>query len=197
MKPPSQALSQCRSSLALALDAPSHQAGDVLGLLGMAMDTPTSQRTMEVQNGRGRWEDGDGRGQTPEQGSTRTRHGGAPAPRGSGKPRGEQEGRFIDALTVPKRNSNHFWTQASSSPAGSGMLPVFPISHPCWWVGSPSPGLAGISLVLLLIWSGEAWIHPFGRTPLLARSSWLSILLGTDPSPAKWGQRMGTVPGAP
>lgn len=124
VNPPSQTPSQCVSSLALALDAPPRQAGSVLALLGMAMDTPTSQWTMEAQEGHGRW----GRGQTPEQGSTRTRHGGALAPRG------EHKGRFINALTVPKMNSDHSWTQASGSPAGSGMLPVFPISHPCWSV---------------------------------------------------------------
>lgn len=142
-------------------------------------------------------------------GSTRTRHGRATAPRGSRKPKGEQKGWFIDVSAVPTRNSNHFWTQASGSPAGSGMLPAFPISpwsSPSLPAGDPrraqlrqlQPGAGGDFV------SAAACLEPqgldsgtFGTNPLLARVSWLSVPLGITPAPAKrekgnkgWGQNL-------
>lgn len=99
---------------------------------------------------------------------------------------------------VPMRNSNHFWTHSSGSPAGSGMLPAFPISprsSPSLPAGDPSRARqfrqpqprasrdfvsAAACFLLQGLGSGA-----FGTTPLLARVSCLSIPLGINPAPAK------------
>lgn len=152
----------------------------------------------------------DGRGQTP--GAAKNPLGGAP---GLGMAEEEPKGERRDGLlmlllallwepppcaasTIPTRNTNHFWTQASGSPVGGWMLPVFPISlrsSPSLPVGDPSQARwlqepqprAGGDFV-----SAAAPLEPqgldsgvFGMTPPLARVSWLSIPLGINPAPAK------------